>query len=64
MARNVQAGKYGAFPTFYDGNAANRMLVLYIHTAIFATFAHLVSAWKCGNEALRVTLSAIKFNRW
>ena len=64
VARNVQAGKYGAFPTFYDGNAANRMLVLYIHTAIFATFAHLVSAWKCGNEALRVTLSAIKFNRW
>ena len=60
MARNAQAGKYGAFPTFHDGNAANRMLVLYIPTAIFATFAHLISARECRNEASHVTLSAVE----
>ena len=31
-----------------------------IPTAIFATFAHLVSARECGNEASHVTLSAVE----
>ena len=31
-----------------------------ISTAIFATFAHLVSARECGNEASHVTLSAVE----
>ena len=61
MARNVQAGKYGALPYLLRRQRSKPHACSFrIPTAIFATFAHLVSARECGNEASHVTLSAVE----